>query len=552
MKQIFLDIIEKALDAYNDEHIDRYINEVEENGLKEHGFPRLCANIGILLSYGRKKRLMPRFLHMMDICCDSFTRKKAANDFSVKEIIFCILELERSGVVSKERCNEWRELLRSIDPYTCYNVIATDENDKTKFNWALFTAVSEYMRGVIGLADTNKTVDTQIATQLYHIDENGMYMDPNQPIVYDLVPRGLFSVLLYFGYNGKYKEVIDELLRKAGLFTLMMQSACGEIAYGGRSNQFIHNEAHFSIVCEFEARRYKAEGDLHKAGLFKAASLRSIESALRWLNKAPILHVKNRFPLESGYGCEDYAYFDKYMITAASFFYVAGLISDDSIKPVYKSEPFSYRTAPAFHQTFLYAGDYSIQYDTSPFFKYDCGGIGRIHRRGAPTTICLSVPCPSHPNYKIDDGAENISLCAGFGTEGNLEFTCDEGCLHEISPSHSADMAYLVAEVVTRGGYVGKLHCSVGTDGVTLAAEGDRIAAIMLPVLEFDGEKSPVVTVEPSRILIRYEGWICQYETDGRIGEVIRKGGNRNGRYCARYVYNQEKVRLRVQIYEDK
>ena len=55
-----IDLMEKALSAYTDEHIQRYFNDVKENGLTEHGFPRLTANIGILIAHGRRKH---RFLH---------------------------------------------------------------------------------------------------------------------------------------------------------------------------------------------------------------------------------------------------------------------------------------------------------------------------------------------------------------------------------------------------------------------------------------------------------------------------------------------------------
>ena len=42
--------MEQAVDAYTDEHIASYTREVRENGLREHGYPRLTANIGILLA----------------------------------------------------------------------------------------------------------------------------------------------------------------------------------------------------------------------------------------------------------------------------------------------------------------------------------------------------------------------------------------------------------------------------------------------------------------------------------------------------------------------
>ena len=50
----YIDIMEKVLEAYTVEQIRNYTGTVEENMISEHGFPRLCANIGILVSNGRK------------------------------------------------------------------------------------------------------------------------------------------------------------------------------------------------------------------------------------------------------------------------------------------------------------------------------------------------------------------------------------------------------------------------------------------------------------------------------------------------------------------
>ncbi len=66
MKQRYIDLMEKALSAYTDEHIQKYFNNVKTNGLTEHGFPRLTANIGILIAHGKRRDLLPLFMEMMD------------------------------------------------------------------------------------------------------------------------------------------------------------------------------------------------------------------------------------------------------------------------------------------------------------------------------------------------------------------------------------------------------------------------------------------------------------------------------------------------------
>ena len=118
MKDRYLRIMESSLSAYPDPHIRRYLDEVKQNGLTEHGFPRLTANIGILMSHFFRTDLAPLFREMMDLCCAEIPRVKAANDFSVREIVCCLYELEVAGLFSAD-IPRWRSQLASIVPETC-------------------------------------------------------------------------------------------------------------------------------------------------------------------------------------------------------------------------------------------------------------------------------------------------------------------------------------------------------------------------------------------------------------------------------------------------
>ena len=425
MKEKYIDLMEKTLSAYPDEHILRYFNEVKEAGLSEHGFPRLTSNIGILIAHGRRSDLLPIFLEMMDFCCRTIPTVKAANDFSVREIICCLVEVEAAGIVGAERIEMWKSNLRAIDPETCYTRLAKTPTDYYR-NWVLFTAVSEFFRQDAGLCDSSELIELQLLQQLQWFDENGMYRDNRkeeeryQPLVYDLVSRGLLSLLLDRGYRGAHYERIDALLKRAGLLSLDMQSPTGELGFGGRSNEFLHNEAWLSLIFEFEAKRYARKGNLALAARFKAASARAIAVTETWLSKKPIRHIKNRYPTETGYGCEGYAYFDKYMITVASFLYAAYMICDDSIPTGEFSDHRSciVQTSPYFHKLFLKCGGYGAEWDLNADPTYDASGLGRLQREGAPSAICLSCPCPSDPHYTVDiESPFALSLCSAIRRE---------------------------------------------------------------------------------------------------------------------------------------
>ena len=547
----------KALEAYSDEHIIEYFERVKREELIEHGFPRLTANIGILISHGYRLDLLPLFLEMMEFCCSTIPRVKAANDFSVKEIIFAIFALREKNAVSAEYIDRWLTYLKAVDPKTTYNVIAWREDAKDVFNWALFSTVSEQLREYAGLTDAEAFVDSQMPPQLIHMDENSMYRDApkHPPMVYDLVSHGLFAVLLAFGYKGKYKEEIDAHLKKSGLLYLDTQSVTGEIPFGGRSNQFLHNEPHLAIAMEYEASRYAKEGNFALAGRFKAAAIRAIESTEAWLSQSPIYHIKNRFPAKKGYqagfGCEDYAYFDKYMITAASFLYAAYLLADDSIRPIQEIEapPVALKLSDDFHKVFLKAGSYFAELDTSADPHYDASGLGRIHKKGAPSAIALSVPCPASPSYFIGEEERiDLTFAPAVKTGDAWRFATDASVKYDLS-SLGADDEEARAAFVCRFGEktVLALH-KVSDEGVTVSLSGDGVIGYLLPAFDFDGEAKTTVTHTDTTLSVSYGSWICRYTVNGKISDIGKTGANRNGIYRAFLAEGKNSLTVKIEI----
>ncbi len=551
-KEKYILLMERVLSAYSDEHIRRYFLEVQEQGLSEHGFPRLTANIGILIAHGRRKDLLPLFREMMEFCCQSIPKVLAANDFSVREIVCCLWEVERTQLVSQEELAHWKALLATIEPEKCYDKFAKKPTDPVR-NWALFTGVSEFYRQKAGLCHSEEFIDIQIESQFQWLDENGMYRDNSksevyQPMVYDLVPRGLFCLLLHGGYRGKHFERIDACLRKAGLLTLKMQSVTGELAFGGRSNQFLHNEAWLSAVFEFEAARYHREGDLALAGKFKAAACRALEPTYRWLEEPTIRHIKNRFPLESKFGCEGYAYFDKYMITAASFLYAAYLFCDDRVPAgAFDNSPCAWQTSKYFHKIFLRAGNYSLEFDLNGDPHHDACGLGRVHRRGAPSALCLSAPCPPDPKYSVaPEQPAALSLCAGKREKGELRFTAAPGTLYRVEhlgqDETSAGGTLLNPEEGLKSVY------RVDQSGVSVQLTGEGELAYLLPALLTDGEKQPEIQLSENTLTVNYEGWQCRYTANGPIRNAGFKAPNRNGIYQAYYATAEQQLNLKIEL----
>lgn len=550
--------MEKTLSAYTTEHIIRYFDDVKRDGLTEHGFPRLTANIGILIANGRRSDLLPIFLQMMDFCCHAIPTVKAANDFSVREIVNCILEVEKSSLISHEDVARWKSLIATIKPESCYSVYATAPDSPVK-NWALFSGVSEYFRAELVGCDSTEFIDVQIASQLQWLDENGMYMDDDgeihHPMVYDIVPRGLFAILLKRGYRGVYYHDIDEALRKSALCTLYAQSTTGEVPFGGRSNQFLHNEPWLALLFEYEAARYKREGNMALAGKFKAAACKAIDVLIKWLSKEPIYHVKNRFPTDTKFGCEHYAYFDKYMITTASFLYAAYTMCDDSIIPTETDESaIVWSTSRHFHKTFARAGGYFLEFDTNADPHYDASGLGRIHKAAAPSAICLSMPFAKKPSYSIGnyENKTPFSICpAVMDDSGVWRFSAEPDVRWIIVDRKcEKENVNVTFDCALGGGESIMFSCFADENGVSLSASADESqrVGIALPVFHFDGESYTKITEGKGRISIEYDGWICEYEAEN-ITSLETEYANRNGIYKGYIACGIGKTSVKVKIY---
>lgn len=553
-KSHYLDLMESTLSAYTTEHILRYYNDVKTNGLTEHGFPRLAANIGILMAHGKRRDLKDIFIDLMDLCCQQIPKVKAANDFSVKEVVFAIQELQKTDFIAKEKIDEWKDLLRTIDPYTCYNQYAKTPEDIV-YNWAAFTMVSEFMRQKEELADAYADfIDLQAFSQIRFLDPNNMYRDPGEPAVYDLVTRGLFALLLDQGYEGKYKDVWEKALDSSAMLTLNLQSVTGEIPFGGRSNQFLHNEAHLSILLEYYAKRYAAKGDMETAGKFKAGVEKALANIEYHLAKHPIHHIKNRFPLATQFGCEGYAYFDKYMITAASFLYVAYRICDDTI-PVGSLDDRSaviWQSSDFFHQVMIKAGEYFAQYDYNANYHYDCSGLGRLHKKGAPSELCLSVPCPVNgKNYKLDETAQNyLSIAPGICIDGEWQYATAEEVQHIIK-RHNAqnETAELEVNCVFTDKTTVECFYTLNSSGLQITYKNNGNLRCLLPAFNFNGEEYTKINCNGKTLEICFADFICCYTvSNGEIIDLEQTAANRNGYYNIFAAEGKDELTVHVKI----
>ena len=540
-KSEYLDLMEAAVLAYSNEDVESYIVDVEREGVQEHGFPRLAANIGILVANGRIAEKRETFRRMMSICCREAAKgpmEIEGNEFSVKELALALAAVERAGVFNKSVTDAWRADLTRVDAKRCYRCLP-EVGAGRAYNWCVFGCASEQARIAVGAGGDPVHVEMYVADQLRWFDANGMYRDPDQPAVYDIVTRLQFMALIDFGYDGPSRSRLEELLDRAAEPTLAMLSASGEIPYGGRSNQFLHNHTIYAAVCEWYAARYHARGDGALAAQFRRAAREAVDSLRTWLAVRPMRHVKNLYPRGggkrgSGIGCESYAHFTKYMVTMGSWAMLAWRFADESVDASADKLPSScFATTPDFHFVFLRVGDYSAQFDYNADPHYDCDGLGRIQRRGAPSTICLSTPCAAHPSYLTEGPNDGTLAIVPVGT-GKL---VPAGC------GHDADSAWADWRV-------GDLDwkCRLAAEGLTMTLVGPGGVALQLPAFAFDGETGTEISCDGKTLVVRYRGWTCAYKTNGVFVDTGHVRCNRNGRYKAFEARGTKSVSVTVSI----
>ncbi len=554
-KSKILNVMERSLECYTIERIENYISEVKANGLTEHGFPRLGACLGILIANGRKQELKKYFYQIIDICTSEIPKVKAANEFSIKELAIVFDQLEKNNALEKEKLAEWREKLSISSAMDLYKKVYTLPGRLN--NWAVFAAASEWGRVAFNLNGEKEFVEKQLQTQTEWFDENGCYLEPHNPILYDVVTRLLLCYMLKFGYDGEYKDFLDRNLEKAGLYTLKILSVNAEMPFGGRSNQFIHNETSLVPLFLHEAERNYLRGNLVLAGQFKSAAERCLEKAEQNLKFYKGRHVKNFYDVDSNIGCESYAYFEKYMITTASNLQLALYYEVDEIESIpsaFEKGGYVFETSKEFSKVFMTSKEYSLQLDLSADENYDGAGVGRIHKRGAPDCIALSTPFAGVPKYKIKgENGENFSICPAItsrkkllcGAEGKTKYTL-------LKKEKKGDELFARFKCELQDKSKVFFTCIVDDNGVEFIAKSPfKKVGICFPAFIFDGEEKTEVIKEKNKIIVEYKGYSCEF-TSGKIKCLNKTFYNRNGEYEGYVAEGFGCVTLKVNVQKNK
>lgn len=546
-KEFYMDIIELALGAYPKNELEERTEGYEAGCVDDiQAFSRLTSAIAALLSSGRKRDYMELWERMMGVCCRdiSLITEGGMPDFAVKDLMLAYKAMKAN--VPEEKRELWSRGLKKVEPGRNYS--CTLEKSTRLHNINIYNMAGEYLRETECLTDTEAYFNRHWPVQLKNFDENGMYVDPGAPMLYDLTTRVQIQYILGAGYAGKYAEPLDDMLKSAGLMTLFMQSSAFVFPYGGRSNQFQFNEALIAANAEYEAVRYKEKGDLVTAGMFKRCAHLAAGSVKRWIEQVDVpRHIKNFFPVESKFGTEEYGYYDKYMITLGCFIYPAFLYADDNIEEYpcpAEIGGYVFETSKDFHKIFANCGGHSIEIDTKADNHYDSTGLGRYHKRDVPVELALSVPFVKTPDYFLPGGLEkrNLSICPGWETqEGRIQYLSElsEGLEYTLDVQCSTQEKAAFT-VTYRGDKIN--GCNAIKETYTISASGVRIEAALegalhdciyytIPLLYTNGKDYSEISLKSGEVKAALGEAAYHVISNGSIRLEDGTFGNRNGEY---------------------
>lgn len=345
----------------------------------QYATPSYALAAAVLVASGKQPDLLDSASRALDKSLLELAEHRAADhvgDFFIYPAMVAYRTLrDRVDPAVRER---WDGYLRKIDPDLAYSDrIGPGQPDV--MNWNSNAILGEYLRARYGFTD-QAFVSRYMDAQRPRFTPEGLYRDPDFPLVYDAAARFNFSMLLAEGYQGPHRPALETLLRRGAWASLLMQSPAGDFPIGGRSSGHVWNDALQCASFELWARRAAAGGDALEAGAFKRAAHLSFLSLARWVRPSGELWiVKNRADPAARFGYEDYSFHSQYNLLAAAYLALAWSFSDDAItEQAAPAETGNFIVdLPQFHKLFANFEGHYLELDTGADTTHNGTGLLR-------------------------------------------------------------------------------------------------------------------------------------------------------------------------------
>jgi hypothetical protein len=504
--------------------------------------PRFVGALGQLIGHGRCEDLVDVCISSYEYALACLTEPRTSPEFAAKELVLAHRALRDR--VSSDRLARWVSHWRDYNGRACYNCV----QNSMDHNFNTFALVGEFLRVREGLGGDEALVEELLDKELRHVDEKGMYHDPNCPMTYHLVVVQQLSLLLFSGYNGAHLEAVSRTVRRGGMSSLFLQSAAGQAPFGGRSNQFHFMEAHSAGLFEVCAGLALDDGDALLAGAYKRAARRGVGMTLLWIMEMePYRHIKQGFHPDLNHGTDSGGPYSIYGTLAASLLCTAASVSDEKVEErVSPSEVGGYvfPTVPDCHQVTAACGGWSVQVDTRANLEKDATGLGRVARVGLRPEAILSGSISSQPDYSFAFDLPQRNAAIG------PEWTGTDGAAHRLADySDLLSNAKVEVETSSASRVCFKITYSGDMDGVSqileryeLSTEGLRYAVrveprpeafgLVVPVIETDGDEASEVSCVEEKIEVRYRDDRFSLSVEAGVWELLEeRNSNRNATY---------------------
>ncbi|MES2463613.1 MAG: hypothetical protein V4671_23815, partial [Armatimonadota bacterium] len=402
----------------------------------QYSTPAFAHAASTLVVYAGRKDLIEAAAKSLDWSARTLADRKAASgheDFFAPMIAHAIRLLKPH--VPPARSAGWENDIRRFDPVTTYRMAMGRGG-----NWNVVAASGEALFQMMGLRDPkNRFVETSFAGQgAVFGTPYGLYLEG--PMPYDHFPRLWAADLIARGYTGAYQRELREVLRRASLTSLFMQSPGGELPAGGRSAQHQWNEAEQCVTFEIYGARALRDGDPELAGIFKRAAHLSLQSMRRWVRPSGEMQiVKNWVDPQKAHAFESYSAHSQYNLLAMSMLATAYEHAETTQTVGEKPAPadiggYVLQIEPL-HKVFANAGGAYVELDTTADHGYDATGLIRVHFAGVSPQFGPSDSVLAKPKYRVPaDSPHPPTTGIGAAWQGQ------DGAWHHLGELSKADL----------------------------------------------------------------------------------------------------------------
>jgi len=554
---IYLDVMEKSIAAYdfNDIRVkaESPIHDYQDifQGYSRIGMSRLLNVMAVLIYNNRISGQYKFWVNLLKILFIDIAdpTDKSGVEFLILEL--CSALIFGRHFMKDDDYSECIQYLIVINPYEKYDSTLKRKKPEKLHNFCMYGICAEYLRGYLTGINTEDFIVSHWAVQKEKFDEEGRYMDPDCPMVYDITSRYRLALMLYMGYSGAAANEMKKVLMKGAPGLLYQMSSDYKFPYGGRSNQFNFNEALVASMCEFYANEYYKMGDIKVAGAFSHCAKKSIRGLDRWLKVSPARHLKNLFPTNSNYGIDSYGTYERYMGTMGTFLTGAVKFHNKEIFPYttpIETGGFVYETGSNFHKLFASCSGYSIELEKDADKKHDAVGLGRIHFSSAPAELALSMSFAAHPKYLLGDYNNNKGRAIGayWFIDGKKEYLAEKGCAVDrtIYNESRESIEFSIKYKIEGRGIITENYI-ISKTGINIKAECDFAdISYCVPILYNNGMPGSVVILQKDSCDVRLDSWVYRVGwEDGLETEFCEyKLYNRNGIYKELNIKNNNKI----------